>query len=232
MYAEREAGGLVIQRNRIDHPRSGANDWESGHPSGPQAITLTNSSGGNVIRYNDIRSTEDHGFNDGFGGGSNISFEGSPNRDSDIYGNIISNCWDDAIESEGANMNVRIWGNYIDKTFAFVATAVNIEGTPLHLSQRVRRKPHLAPGPQRRKHHQDGRRQPIPGGGRPAQSHRRRGPPLHPPQHAPCSPAGAGCVQRPRAVQRGVSQQHFLRARYTPIRIEPATGRPTISATI
>ena len=46
---------------------------------------------------------------DGIGGSSNYSFKGSPNRDSDIYGNLISNCWDDAIESEGANMNVRIW---------------------------------------------------------------------------------------------------------------------------
>ncbi len=121
--AETGAGGLIVQRNLIEHPRGGANDWESGHPSGPQAITLRNSSGGNIIRYNDIRSTEDHGYNDGFGGGSNFSLQGSPNRDSDIYGNIITNCWDDAIEAEGANVNVRIWGNYIDQTFMFVATA-------------------------------------------------------------------------------------------------------------
>jgi hypothetical protein len=136
VYAENGAGGLIIQRNLMDHPRSGANDWESGHPLGPQAVTLSNSAGGNVIRYNEIRSTEDHGFNDGFGGGSNNSFEGSPNRDSDIHGNIIMNCWDDAIESDGANMNVRIWGNYIDKTFVFVATAVTSKG-PLYIYRNV-----------------------------------------------------------------------------------------------
>jgi hypothetical protein len=136
IYAETGAGGLVLQRNLIEHPRSGSNDWESGHPDGPQGITLWNSSGGNVIRYNEIRSTEDHGYNDGIGGGSNFSFQGSPNRDSDIYGNIITNCWDDAIESEGANMNVRIWGNYLDKTFVFVATAGTSKG-PLYIYRNV-----------------------------------------------------------------------------------------------
>lgn len=136
VYAEAGAGGLVVQRNLIEYPRGGANDWESGHPSGPQAVTLINSKGGNVIRYNTIRSTEDHGFNDGIGGGTNYGFEGSPNRDSDIYGNQISNCWDDAIESEGANCNVRIWSNYIHHTFVHVATASTAMG-PLYVFRNV-----------------------------------------------------------------------------------------------
>ncbi|MBM3837130.1 MAG: right-handed parallel beta-helix repeat-containing protein [Verrucomicrobia bacterium] len=132
VYGESGSGGIVIQGNLIEHPRSGSNDWESGHPDGPQSISLVNSSGGNIIRYNTIRSTEDHGYNDGIGGASNFSFEGSPNRDSDIYGNIVANCWDDAIESEGANMNVRIWSNYLDKTFVFVATASTSKG-PIYI---------------------------------------------------------------------------------------------------
>ena len=136
VYAESAAGRLVIQRNLLEYPRGGANDWESGHPVGPQAVTLIDSSGGNVIRYNTIRSTEDHGFNDGIGGGANYSFQGSPNRDSDIYGNIISHCWDDAIESEGANRNVRIWSNYIHHTFVHVATAATAVG-PLYVFRNV-----------------------------------------------------------------------------------------------
>lgn len=136
IYAERGAGNLTIQRNLIENPRGGSNDWDTGHPAGPQAITLINSSGGNVIRYNEIRSTEDHGYNDAIGGASNYSFEGSPNRDSDIYGNIISNVWDDAIESEGANMNVRIWNNYIEKTFQHIATACTSKG-PLYIFRNV-----------------------------------------------------------------------------------------------
>lgn len=136
IYAERGSSNLTIQRNLIENPRGGSNDWDTGHPSGPQAISLINSSGGNIIRYNEIRSTEDHGFNDAIGGASNFSFEGSPNRDSDIYGNIIANVWDDAIESEGANMNVRIWGNYIEKTFQHIATACTSKG-PLYIFRNV-----------------------------------------------------------------------------------------------
>ena len=136
IFAENDAGHLVIQRNLIENPRSGSNDWETGHPSGPQAISLQDSRGGNIIRYNTIQSTDDHGFNDGIGGSSNFSFKGSPNRDSDIYGNIVSNCWDDAIESEGANMNVRIWSNYIHHTFVHIATASTSMG-PLYIFRNV-----------------------------------------------------------------------------------------------
>ena len=136
IYAQEDAGGLVIQRNLIEHPRGGSNDWESGHPDGPQAISLMNSRGGNIIRYNTIRSTEDHGYNDGIGGGQNFSFKGSPNRDSDIYSNIVSHCWDDAIESEGANRNVRIWSNYLHHTFTHIATASTSMG-PLYVFRNV-----------------------------------------------------------------------------------------------
>ena len=134
--ADKGTSRLIIQRNLIEHPRGGSNDWTTGHPNGPQAITLYNSKGGNIIRYNEIRSTEDHGFNDAIGGASNFSFEGNLNRDSDVYGNIISNVWDDAIESEGANMNVRIWGNYIHHTFQHIATAATSKG-PLYIFRNV-----------------------------------------------------------------------------------------------
>jgi hypothetical protein len=136
IYANRGAGHLVIQRNRIEDPRGGSNDWDTGHPSGPQAISLNNSSGNNIIRYNEMVTTDDHGFNDAIGGGSNYSFEGSPNRDSDIYGNLIAGVWDDAIESEGANMNVRIWGNHIERTFQHIATACTSKG-PLYIFRNI-----------------------------------------------------------------------------------------------
>ncbi len=136
IYAERGAGHLVIQRNLIENPRGASNDWDTGHPAGPQGISLIDSSGGNVIRYNEILTTEDHGFNDGIGGGSNYSHAGSPNRDSDIHGNIVAGCWDDAIESEGANMNVRIWGNYLYRTFQHIATASTTSG-PLYIFRNV-----------------------------------------------------------------------------------------------
>jgi hypothetical protein len=136
VFAEEGTGNLIIQRNLIEHPRGAANDWDAGHPSGPQAITLNNSSGGNIIRYNEIRASEDHGFSDAIGGRSNYSAAGCPNRDSDIYGNFIRNVWDDAIESDGANMNVRIWGNYTDLTVQFVSSASTTYG-PLYVFRNV-----------------------------------------------------------------------------------------------
>jgi hypothetical protein len=136
IFADDSTYNLTIQRNLIDDPRGASNDWESGHPDGPQGISVFESQGGNVIRYNDIVSTEDHGFNDGIGGGENYSLTGNMNRDSDIYGNIIRNVWDDAIESEGGNMNVRIWGNYIHFFFNGIATATTSMG-PVYIFRNV-----------------------------------------------------------------------------------------------
>lgn len=136
IFGESGCGNLTIQRNLIEDPRGASNDWETGHPAGPQGITIVESTGGNVIRYNDIVSTEDHGFNDAIGGSRNYSFTGNVNRDSDIYGNIIRSVWDDAIESEGANMNVRIWGNYMDLFFNGIATACTSKG-PLYVFRNV-----------------------------------------------------------------------------------------------
>lgn len=136
IFSEKGCYNITIQRNLIENPRGGSNDWETGHPSGPQGISFRQGNGGNVIRYNDIISTEDHGFNDGIGGGTNFSWEGNMNRDADIYGNIISSVWDDAIESEGGNMNVRIWGNYTYLYFNGIATASTSKG-PLYIYRNV-----------------------------------------------------------------------------------------------
>jgi hypothetical protein len=136
IYGETGSGNLTIQRNLIEDPRGASNDWETGHPDGPQGISIIQSSGGNVIRYNEIVSSEDHGFNDGIGGSDNFSFIGNMNRNSDIYGNIIRNAWDDAIECEGGNMNVRIWGNYIHLFFNGIATASTSTG-PLYIFRNV-----------------------------------------------------------------------------------------------
>ncbi|MFT3784416.1 MAG: right-handed parallel beta-helix repeat-containing protein [Nibricoccus sp.] len=136
IYAERGCGNLTLQRNLIERPRGASNDWETGHPSGPQGISVVESTGGNVIRYNEIVSTEDHGFNDGIGGGNNFSFVGNMHRDSDIYGNFVRGCWDDAIECEGGNLNVRIWGNYLDRFYNGIATACTSRG-PLYIFRNV-----------------------------------------------------------------------------------------------
>jgi hypothetical protein len=134
---------IIVQRSKMHHPRSDSNCWEeyrvehdTYHPRGAQAVVFFNSRGNHVIRYNEVFSDDEHRFNDGLGAGSNFSTEGFPNRDSDIYGNIISHCWDDGIESEGANQNVRIWGNYIDQTYVKIAVAATSLG-PCYIFRNV-----------------------------------------------------------------------------------------------
>jgi len=133
---------VIVQRNLIHHPRGDSNTWQewrepwpgegSYHPLGPQAVCLRDSEGNHVIRYNTIWSDDDHQYNDILGGSANHGARGFPNRDSDIYGNLLSHCWDDAIESEGANCNVRIWGNYSTESFTGVACAGTLTG-PLYV---------------------------------------------------------------------------------------------------
>jgi hypothetical protein len=126
---------VTIQRNRIHDPRWPANSWSDGHPAGPQAITFSYCGGNHVIRHNDIYSAANR-FNDAIGGEDNFSSTGFPNRDSDIYGNRITMAWDDGIEAEGGNTNVRIWGNYLDRTATGIATTVTSQG-PVYVFRNV-----------------------------------------------------------------------------------------------
>jgi hypothetical protein len=127
---------IVVQRNKIYNPRYGANSWDSGHPEGPQGVCFSNSGGNHVIRYNTIYSDNGNYYNDILGGGANGAMEGFPSSDSDIYGNILQNNWDDGIESEGGNMNVRIWGNYLSYTFVKIAISDTNVG-PLYIFRNV-----------------------------------------------------------------------------------------------
>ncbi|HLG40143.1 MAG TPA: right-handed parallel beta-helix repeat-containing protein, partial [Chitinophagaceae bacterium] len=129
---------IIIQRNKIHDSRENSNSWdEGGHPEGPNAITFDESGGNHVIRYNEIyNSSASKKFMDGIGGGDNFTFTGAPGANSDIYANKIEDVYDDAIESEGGNCNVRIWGNWIDNTFTGIATAANSVG-PMYVWNNV-----------------------------------------------------------------------------------------------
>ncbi|XHR31249.1 MAG: hypothetical protein ACFUZC_11990 [Chthoniobacteraceae bacterium] len=142
----KEVERIIVQRNKMHDPRSNSNDWgqprirgngiSNPHPLGPQGIVFFESKGNHVLRYNEIYSDEEHRFNDGIGGADNFSYEGFPGQDSDVYGNYIRNVCDDALEIEGGNRNVRVWGNYLDLAMAGVASAVNSVG-PLYIFRNV-----------------------------------------------------------------------------------------------
>jgi hypothetical protein len=132
---------IVIQRNTIVDPRHTANPWRTGtakakHPAGPQGVMFERCGRNHVIRYNEISSSNGNRYNDGIGGGENFSTAGFPWADSDIYGNRISQVYDDAIEAEGGNRNVRIWGNYLDQVFIAIANAATAVG-PLYVWRNV-----------------------------------------------------------------------------------------------
>lgn len=141
----RKLSHVVIQDCRLHHPRSDSNSWnerrthngrQTSHPIGPQAIVFRGSVGHHVIRRNRIYSDMQHMFNDGMGETHNFSYDGFPGRDSDIHDNFISHCWDDGIEVEGADMNVRLWNNYIDMTYGAIGAASPSLG-PLYIYRNV-----------------------------------------------------------------------------------------------
>jgi acetyl esterase/lipase len=134
---------VIIQRNRIHDPRTDTNNWserrelyQSFHPRGPQGIYLIDTAGHLVIRYNEFGTDNDHRFNDIVAGNANFSWRGFPNRDSDIYGNKLHHCWDDGIEAEGGNCNVRIWGNYLTECYTGIATAATSVG-PIYVFRNI-----------------------------------------------------------------------------------------------
>jgi PKD repeat protein len=134
---------IIIQRNTIHDPRFSATPWgpNSVHPWGPQPVGFTKCGTNHVIRYNDMYSTANaqgviNHFMDGIGGGDNFSTRGFPSADSDIYGNRVSQVYDDSIESEGGNRNVRIWGNYMDRTMVAIGNAHTSVG-PLYVWRNV-----------------------------------------------------------------------------------------------
>ena len=127
----------------MHHPRSNANCWqefreggERYHPKGPQGICFFESAGNHVFRYNDFTTDDHHYCNDIFGGGANRSLRGFPGADSDVYGNHIEGCWDDGLELEGGGCNVRVWGNYIDRTMVKIAIA-GLSVGPIYIFRNV-----------------------------------------------------------------------------------------------
>ncbi|MBH0018992.1 LamG domain-containing protein [Pseudoalteromonas sp. SWXJ133] len=139
---------IIIQDNNIFNPNYTANSWienpktgmiddDSHHPEGPQGITISNTNGSNVIRRNNIYSTNGNYFNDGMGSeGDNFRPYGFPGPDSDVYENSISQSRDDAFEIEGGNANVRVWSNFTDKNYVSYGLSPIYIG-PLYLFKNV-----------------------------------------------------------------------------------------------
>lgn len=118
-------GRIVVQNCTIHDANGGSNSWDQGHPLGPEAIFVSEGTLGQfVFRYNRIYGSTNHFFNDAIGGSQNESTNGFVARDSDIYGNVISDAFDDAIECDGGGENVRVWGNSITNSHVGLSTSI------------------------------------------------------------------------------------------------------------
>jgi len=126
---------VTVQRNKVHDPRYPTNSWSVAHPAGAQALTFSYCGGQNVYRWNELDGGANH-FNDCMGGEDNYSTNGWPYADSDVYGNICQNAWDDGLEVEGADRNVRVWGNYLNNTGTGIASTVDSIG-PLYIFRNV-----------------------------------------------------------------------------------------------
>jgi hypothetical protein len=91
-------------------------------------MNLSYTGGSNVIRYNDVIGSEAHWWNDAIEGAPNRDVIGGPHRDTDIYGNILAFSNDDGTELDGGQINVRFWGNWVDKALCGVSCAPNRRG--------------------------------------------------------------------------------------------------------
>lgn len=120
--------GTVVERCYIHDPRIRANSWMFSHPTGPCAVFVNNTQGGNVIRYNDMIGSDEHRWNDVIQSYNNGSAEGGFYRDSDIYGNFLAFGNDDGVELEGGGMNIRFYRNKIEGTLCGVSTGACILG--------------------------------------------------------------------------------------------------------
>ncbi len=118
---------VVVEYCYIHDPRGTANSWAFSHPAGPNAIYVVENEN-TVIRYNDFIGSDAHRWNDVIESSRNGSPDGGFRKDADIYGNTMVYGNDDAMELDGGQMNMRVWGNLIDGTFAGISTAPSFHG--------------------------------------------------------------------------------------------------------
>ena len=142
---------VVVQGNRIHHPRYGANSWSEGsaffksfHPQGAKAVCLFRpgeelpTRGNHVIRYNEFFSDRERMFYDIlFDSQGSGPLQGTDaQRDIDIYGNIFRDCWDDCIELERGFGNIRVFENYFDHIFK-ASTGFTSKSGPSYIFRNV-----------------------------------------------------------------------------------------------
>jgi hypothetical protein len=120
--------GMRVTNNLIQHRTSG-DPHGSADGIWFKSRDLTPSGGGHYIAGNTII-----GGWDGIGGEEEGSAHGTFDRDTIIENNTIRDCWDDGIQSEGGDQDVRIRNNDISGCGTGIAFAAPVTG-PLYIEQ-------------------------------------------------------------------------------------------------
>ncbi len=120
----------TITNNTITYRTSGE---QRGHGNGIwfKSTDEEPSGGGHYIAGNTIT-----GGWDGIGGESEWAVHGSFDRSTVIENNTVVDCWDDGIQVEGGNVDIRITGNVISGCGTGVAFAPTLTG-PLYIIRNV-----------------------------------------------------------------------------------------------
>ena len=134
----KESSRVIVQRNKIHDPIANSCNWSSvpqalqdrknnpisSHPAGPRGIALVRGVTESVFRYNHVyakfEDRKNHYFSDIL-----MRKTGGAESDIDVYGNDFGNGWDDGIEIEGLNRNIRVWNNAIHDVYQGVASDRN-----------------------------------------------------------------------------------------------------------
>lgn len=121
---------IVVQDSVFKDPKPTANTWRGSpcpcsscgssdcKPQGPAAIHFEETLGNHVIRYNWIGNTvSGKWYADAIGGDGEgrSGSRGNFYKDTDIYGNYVTDAADDGMEIEGDNINIRIWDNHFTR---------------------------------------------------------------------------------------------------------------------
>jgi hypothetical protein len=110
----------LVEENWIADPPVGTWPWDAVKGTSHEASAIDVGGGaGNVVRYNRIENI----FNGVYTGDWDDQLNEALAYETDVHDQVMRRIGDDGLEPEGANVNVRFWGNAIDHVHSGVSLA-------------------------------------------------------------------------------------------------------------
>ena len=110
----------LVEENWIADPPVGTWPWDAVKGTSHEASAIdVNGGAGNVVRFNRIENL----FNGVYTGSWDDQLDETLAYETDAHDNVMRLIGDDGLEPEGANINVRFWGNAVDHVHSGVSLA-------------------------------------------------------------------------------------------------------------